>query len=100
MQFKIRSLFALTVLAAVLTMPSYRYALKLHERWNAGDDVSQSSQGLTVKLPVVTVATVTTVVSVPDGGTRLISGIKPRYLKQADAPHHQTNTVTNEQGIR
>ena len=96
MRFKIRSLLALTTLVAVLTMPAYRYSLKVHEKWNATDDVAASPQGLTVKLPTFTVTTVTTVVSVPDGGTWLSNGVKRRDFYQLEMPQVQAATATPE----
>jgi general secretion pathway protein D len=41
-----------------------------------GPDVETVTQGVTVQQPVVSVTTVNTVVSIPDGGTVLIGGVK------------------------
>ena len=83
MQFRIRSLLVLTVLVAILTLPAYRFSVKLYQKWNQTEDVAPSSQvltsfsGLTVELPALAVTSVSTIVSVPDGETRIWSGVKP-----------------------
>jgi general secretion pathway protein D len=41
-----------------------------------GPDVETVTQGVTVQQPVVSITTVNTVVSIPDGGTVLIGGVK------------------------
>ncbi|MBN2476163.1 MAG: general secretion pathway protein GspD [Pirellulales bacterium] len=43
---------------------------------NSSSNVTQSRQGTTVQLPTFSYVTVTTTVSVPDGGTVLLGGIK------------------------
>ena len=40
------------------------------------DELQTTTQGVTVQLPVLSVTTISTVVSVPDGGTVLLGGIK------------------------
>jgi general secretion pathway protein D len=40
------------------------------------DEVAVTTQGVTVQLPIIATTSVSTVVSVPDGGTILLGGIK------------------------
>ena len=40
------------------------------------EELTTTTQGITVQLPVLSVTSVNTVVSVPDGGTVLMGGIK------------------------
>ena len=42
----------------------------------ADDDVETTSTGVTIQLPIIATTSVSTVVSVPDGGTILLGGIK------------------------
>jgi len=70
-QFSMRTLLVVTAIAAVLTMPTYRYSVDVYKRWTAPEQV-------TVQLPVLATTTVNTVVSVPDGGTVIFGGISIR----------------------
>ena len=43
---------------------------------DSDDEVNVTTQGVTVQLPIIASTSVSTVVSVPDGGTILLGGIK------------------------
>jgi hypothetical protein len=63
-QFRLRTLFVVTTLTAIATLPSYRLVLKAFQTW--------MQQGQPVGTQLFT--TVNTVVTVPDGGTTLVTG--------------------------
>ena len=68
-RFKLRSLFLLMTLSAIFCLPAYERGVKIVESWNKPKEV-------TAQLPTLATTTVNTVVSVPDGGTIIIGGIK------------------------
>ena len=50
----------------------------------ADNELQTSTQGVTVQLPVLSVTSISTVVSVPDGGTVLMGGIKTLQESRAE----------------
>ena len=70
-QFRLRSVFLLTLLIAPLILPGWHYGQQWLEEWRA-------SQETTVTLPKLATTTTSTVVQVPDGGTVIIGGIAMR----------------------
>ena len=76
-QYRLRSLFLITALFGILTIPVYECGVRLIDAWNGPDEPE-----ITVKLPAMTVTIPTTVVRVPDQGTVIHSGVKPMYLNE------------------
>jgi len=74
-QFRLRTLFIATALAAILTLPAYEFGLKTIRFWNRQDNRAAAT------LPTFNFITVETTVSVPDGGTILITGSGRRMIK-------------------
>lgn len=66
MQFRIRSLLVLTTLAAIMTMPTYRYSVKLYEEWHASKLPEDS-----IELPEVSFTCLTGSI-VPEGGSVIL----------------------------
>ena len=54
MQFSVRSLLILMAVAAVFTMPLYRYSVDVFKRWNAKSTVVQVPDGGVVIMGAVT----------------------------------------------
>ncbi len=74
-QFRLRSLFIVTTLAAILTLPAYEFGLKTIRFWNRQD------KRVAATLPTFKFTTVEATVSVSDGGTILITGSGIRMIK-------------------
>ena len=70
LRFRIRTLLIVTALAAIFTMPTYDYVCEVIAK------NKHEQQGVTIRLPRLVSTRINTVVSVPDGGTILIGGIK------------------------
>ena len=83
LSFSLRSLLVLVSVAAVLTVPTYRYAIDLYERGN-------TSKPVTIHLP--TLSTKTLGLQVPTGATVVLDEINLR----PDGSKLNENKVTQQ----
>jgi len=74
LQFRLRTLFAITTISAILALPVYELGLSAIRFWNRKNESVAMA-------PTFNFVTVTTTVSMPRGGTVLITGSGIRTIK-------------------
>ena len=67
-QMRLRTLFILTILCAILVIPAYKFSCQLLANWTADRGVDSGSDGVTIQLPPISFTAVNKVVSVSEGG--------------------------------